>query len=163
MGENQPDRAGIGDDETVRLLSMVERTLTSRIDDALRAQGSGIDQWRILALLADRGGQPMTTVAEHAMLLAPKLSKLIDRMVAANLVLRRTDVEDRRRVLVAATERGRLALAEWDTAVVAVQDELRAVLGADTARLTELLRRVHMGLAPEARTGLPVEGDALRS
>lgn len=142
--------AGIGDDETLRLLSMVERTLTSRIDDALRALGAGIDQWRILALLAEHGGQPMTAVAEHAMLLAPKLSKLIDRMVAANLVLRRADVEDRRRVLVAASDRGRRALAEWDRVVVAVQDELRAVLGADTAQLTELLRRAHAGLGAPA-------------
>jgi len=147
MGENLPGgTSGIGDDETLRLLSMVERTLTSRIDDALRAQGSGIDQWRILSLLAECGGQPMTAVAEHAMLLAPKLSKLVDRMVAANLVLRRPDVEDRRRVLVAATERGRAALAEWDVAVVAVQEELRAALGGEVVQLTELLRRVHAGL-----------------
>jgi DNA-binding MarR family transcriptional regulator len=142
--------SGVDDDETLRLLSLVERTLTSRIDDALRAHGSGIDQWRVLSLLAERGGQPMTAVAEHAMLLAPKLSKLVDRMVAANLVLRRPDVEDRRRVLVAATDRGRLALAEWNTAVVAVRDELRAVLGADDVRLTELLRRVHAGLGAPA-------------
>lgn len=145
---------GIGDDETLRLLSSVERTLTSRIDEALRAHGSGIDQWRILSLLAERGGQPMTTVAEHAMLLAPKLSKLVDRMVAANLVLRRADIEDRRRVLVAATERGRRALAEWDAAVVVVQDELRAALGPDSTQLTELLRRLHAGLG---RSAAPVE------
>lgn len=149
--------SGFDDDETLRLLSLVERTLTSRIDDALRTHGSGIDQWRILSLLAERGGQPMTAVAEHAMLLAPKLSKLVDRMVAANLVLRRADVEDRRRVLVAATERGRRALAEWDTAVVAVQDELRAALGPDGPRLTELLRRVHGGLGTPA---VPVERQA---
>ncbi|MDN5860824.1 MAG: MarR family transcriptional regulator [Pseudonocardia sp.] len=148
-GENTPDRiTGFGGDETLRLLSTVERTLTSRIDDALRVHGSGIDQWRILSLLAESGGQPMTAVAEHAMLLAPKLSKLVDRMVTANLVLRRADIQDRRRVLIAATERGRRALAEWDAAVLAVQDDLRAVLGSDTELLTELLRRVRTGLAP---------------
>ncbi len=97
----------------------------------------------------------MTRVAEHAMLLAPKLSKLVDRMVSANLVLRRADEQDRRRVLlVAATARGRQALAEWDAAVVAVQDELRAALGPDSTQLTELLRRLHAGLG---RSAAPVE------
>lgn len=142
--------SGFDDDETLRLLSLVERTLTSRIDEVLRAHGAGIDQWRILSLLVERGGQPMTAVADHAMLLAPKLSKLVDRMVTGNLVLRRPGVADRRRVLVAATDRGRRALAEWDAAVVGVQEGLREVLGPDAERLTELLRRVHSGLAAPA-------------
>ncbi|SHK69343.1 DNA-binding transcriptional regulator, MarR family [Pseudonocardia thermophila] len=146
--------SGVDDDETLRLLSSVERTLTSRIDDALRAHGAGIDQWRILSLLADRGGQPMNVVAEHAMMLAPKLSKLVDKMVADNLILRRPDLEDRRRVRIAATERGRKALAEWDRAVAAVQEDLRAALGEDVEKLTALLRRAHAGLA---RGGVPVE------
>jgi DNA-binding MarR family transcriptional regulator len=87
-------------DESLRLLSLVERTLTARLEEALRSCDSSLDQWRILRLLADRGGSPMNVVADHAMLLAPKLSKLVDRMVAANLILRRQDHEDRRRVLI---------------------------------------------------------------
>lgn len=133
--------------ESLRLLSLAERAVTQRLDEALRACGGGIDQWRILSLLVERGGCPMNVVADHAMLLAPKLSKLVDRMVSANLVLRRPDEHDRRRVLVAATARGREALVAWDAASVTVQQEFRDVLGADAALLDDLLRRLSHGLA----------------
>ena len=92
-------------DESLRLLSMAERAATQRLDDALKVKGSGVDQWRILSLLVEQGGCPMHVVGEHALMLAPKLSKLVDRMVSANLVLRRADQHDRRRVLLFASAR----------------------------------------------------------
>ncbi len=143
-------------DESLRLLSLAERAVTQRLDEALRAHGAGIDQWRILSLLVERGGCPMNVVADHAMLLAPKLSKLVDRMVSANLVLRRTDEHDRRRVLIAATPRGRQALTVWDAASATVQQEFREILGADAALLDDLLRRLSHGLAPDGSPRSPV-------
>lgn len=145
-----PDPTTLVSDESLRLLSLVERELTQRLDDALKAHGSGIDQWRILALLVQQGGCPMNVVADHAMLLAPKLSKLVDRMVSANLVLRRADEQDRRRVLIVASERGRAALATWDAASVEVQQQFRAILGPDADLLDGLLRRLANGLRPNS-------------
>jgi DNA-binding MarR family transcriptional regulator len=141
-------------DESLRLLSIVERAATQRLDDALRATGADIDQWRILSLLVERGGCPMNVVAEHALLLPPKLSKLVDRMVSANLVLRRVDEEDRRRVLIFATARGRQAMAGWGVAAAAVQEQFWEILGPDTEALDELLRRLSRGLqSSDAPTG----------
>ncbi|MCO1659093.1 MarR family winged helix-turn-helix transcriptional regulator [Pseudonocardia humida] len=141
-------------DESLRLLSLVERAATQRLDDALRAAGGDVDQWRILSLLTQRGGCPMSAVAEHALLLAPKLSKLVDRMVSANLVLRRVDEEDRRRVLIFATARGRQALAVWDVAAATVREQFGEILGPDTDALDELLRRLSHGLrSSDAPTG----------
>ena len=108
-----------------------ERAATQRLDDALKAKGAGIDQWRILSLLVAQDGCPMNVVAEHALLLAPKLSKLVDRMVSMNLVLRRVDEQDRRRVLIFASARGKRALAEWDVAAAEVQEQFREILGPD--------------------------------
>lgn len=142
------DRSPLAGDESLRLLSLVERAVTQRLDDALKAHGSGIDQWRILSLLVEQGGSPMNVVAEHALMLAPKLSKLVDRMVAANLVLRHADEQDRRRVLIAASPRGRQALVDWNAAVAQVQEEFREILGPDTDRLDDLLRRLSRGLVP---------------
>ncbi|GAA4877012.1 MarR family winged helix-turn-helix transcriptional regulator [Actinomycetospora straminea] len=139
-------------DDALRLLSLVERTLTGRLEEALRGCGSSLDQWRILSLLAERGGCPMNVVADHVLLLAPKLSKLVDRMVSANLVLRRRDHEDRRRVLIVVSPRGRQALAEWDAATADVRGQFREVLGADAEHFDALLRRLQQGLTP-ARVG----------
>ena len=147
-------------DESIRLLSMAERTATQRLDDALKARGSGIDQWRILSLLVEHGGCPMHVVGEHALLLAPKLSKLVDRMVSANLVLRRVDQHDRRRVLLFATRCGKQALADWDIAAAEVQEQFREILGPDTDLFHDLLRRLSTGLKVDA----PIDqGDPLRS
>ena len=141
-----PDRPTLVSDESLRLLSRVERVVTQRLDEALKAHGSGIDQWRILSLLVEQGGCPMNVVADHAMLLAPKLSKLVDRMVSANLVLRRADEFDRRRVLVVASPRGHQALAKWETAVAEVQQQFQGILGPDAAILDDLLLRLSHGL-----------------
>ncbi|MEJ2864725.1 MarR family winged helix-turn-helix transcriptional regulator [Actinomycetospora flava] len=152
-----PATAGgsIGDgEESLRLLSLVERTLTARLEEALRGVGSSLDQWRILRLLAERGGCPMNVVAEHVLLLAPKLSKLVDRMVSANLVLRRRDVEDRRRVLIVVSARGRRALAEWDEVTADVRGQFRDLLGADAEQFEALLRRLQDGLDPAAAEAL---------
>ena len=97
----------------------------------------------------------MNVVGEHALMLAPKLSKLVDRMVSANLVLRRADQEDRRRVLLFASARGKQALAEWDVAAAEVQQQFREILGPDTELFHDLLRRLSSGLA--ARDDLRVE------
>ena len=147
MTAETPDRMRPDSDESLRLLSAVERTLTQRLDDALRAEGADIDQWRILRLLAARGGCPMTVVAEHTLMLAPRLSKLVDRMVSANLVIRRPDEQDRRRVLIAASPRGREALEGWDAATERVQREVREIVGQDAELLDELLRRISARLS----------------
>lgn len=140
------ERAARTDDEALRLLSLVERTLTQRLEEALRSCGSSLDQWRIMRLLVDRGGSPMNVVADHVLLLAPKLSKLVDRMVAANLVLRRRDDEDRRRVLIVASDRGRRALAGWEDATADIRRQYRDVLGPDAEQFEALLRRLHLSM-----------------
>ncbi|TCK24553.1 MarR family winged helix-turn-helix transcriptional regulator [Pseudonocardia endophytica] len=147
MTAETPDRMRPDTDESLRLLSAVERTLTQLLDDALRAEGSDIDQWRILHLLAERGGCPMTVVAEHTLMLAPRLSKLVDRMVSANLVIRRPDEQDRRRVLIAVSARGRQVLDGWNAATEAAQRDVRDVLGPDAEVLDDALRRISARLS----------------
>lgn len=140
------DRVTLADDRSLRLLSLVSHIVTQRIEDALKTHGADIDQWRILGLLVEQGACPMNVIADHAMLLAPKLSKVVDRMVASNLVLRRPDVQDRRRVLVAASPRGQRAFAEWDAATAEVQRRFHSVLGDDAVNLESLLTRLHESL-----------------
>lgn len=143
-----------GTAETAHLLSMAERMVTQRLDDALRAVGSDIDQWRVLSLLVAQGGCPMNVVAEHALMLAPKCSKLVDRMVSASLVLRRPDDLDRRRVLIFASPRGRRAHADWDAAAAEVHERFADAVGPDAATLDEILRRLALGVRTDsARRG----------
>lgn len=126
-----------------RLLTLVERNVTSRFGEALKAGGATVDEWRILSLLAGGTGRAMTEIAEFAMLPAPTLTKVVDRMAAANLVYRRVDSADRRRVLVIASAHGRQVLRRWDAAVDGTWDGLVTDIGSEEiALLRALLTRM---------------------
>ena len=115
------------DVDLVGLLSRAERAVTARLAAVLEEHGSSLDDWRVLALLSGGGGLPMSAVAEATMLPPPTLTKRVDRLVAANLVHRRVDDTDRRRVLVLLAPRGR---ATYDRLAPLVQREQERVATA---------------------------------
>lgn len=83
------------------------------------------------------------------------MSKLIDGMVADNLVYRRVDVSDRRRVLVFLTARGHRLHRRLSPAVERQQEELLGALSADqTAVLVAHLTAFVQGL-----TSLPASSE----
>jgi DNA-binding MarR family transcriptional regulator len=131
-------------------LSQVERRLTARLLAVLAPEGSSIEEWRVLELLADDQGHTMTEVAEHALLLAPTLTKLVDRLASVNLVYRRPDPEDGRRVRVYLTPRGRDRYRRLRRQVSASEAELLAADG-DGATLAELLTRLSAALDEQPR------------
>ncbi|MEV0909676.1 MarR family winged helix-turn-helix transcriptional regulator [Streptomyces hokutonensis] len=89
------------------LLSHAERRMGLRMALVLAEEDCSVEQWRVLSIIADGKGHPMTEIADQALMPAPSLTKLVDRMVADNLVHRRPDRADRRRVLLHLTARGR--------------------------------------------------------
>ena len=89
-----------------QLLGEAEHRLRRELARVLEEEGSSLEEWRALARLAHGASHAMTETAEHALLPAPSLTRLIDRMVAANLAYRKVDPADRRRVLVRITARG---------------------------------------------------------
>ncbi|MFF3997618.1 MarR family winged helix-turn-helix transcriptional regulator [Streptomyces cyaneofuscatus] len=107
--------------DLLHLLTRAERLAARRIQSVLDAYDCSVDAWRVLDLLSGDEGRSMTALAEDAALPAPTLTKLIDQLVDQNLVFRRVDPADRRRVLVQLTPRGlrrrrqlsRAVRAEW--------------------------------------------------
>ena len=124
----------------LELLSHAEHRMSKQVAAALREQRSSIEEWRVLSLLADGTGHAMSEIAEFALLPPPSTTKLIDRLVSANLVYRRVDSTDRRRVLVFLAARGRAVHRRLRPVV----DESIADLGDEPLRdlVRELLRRV---------------------
>ncbi|MFE2267497.1 MarR family winged helix-turn-helix transcriptional regulator [Streptomyces griseosporeus] len=90
----------------LHLLTRAERLSVRRIQSVLEEFDCSIEAWRVLDLLSDGEGRNMTALADHAFLPAPTLTKLIDQLVDQNLVFRRVDPADRRRVLAQLTPRG---------------------------------------------------------
>ena len=126
------------------VLSSVAHCTTRRLAAVLDQQGSSLDEWRVLSLLSTDDGQSMSRTAAYTMLPAPTLTKVVDRMVDANLVYRRGDEKDRRRVLVHLAPRGRTLFTGLSTLVQAEQAERDAAIQAvvDPVVLTQLLADV---------------------
>src|SRR5579875_226099 len=143
----------------VQLLAHAERRVSARIAEALEAQGGSLEQWRVLCLLAERDGSPMNEIAAHAMLPPPTLTKVVDRMVAANLVHRRADDRDRRRVLVFLTGRGRDLCKTLTREVRRYETEL-ASPGFDRERLAELLSQLISEVGLRRGGARPVQAEA---
>jgi len=123
-----------------QLLSQAERHFRRELERVLDGQGSTIEQWRTLALLMDGASHTMSEITEHAMLPAARSTRVIDRMVAKNLVYRKVDPVDRRRVLVRATARGETLHFELKTRIEAERDTILAETNPDeVAQLTALL------------------------
>lgn len=135
-----------GEDKDLGLahaLTRAERQVATELAARLDEMGVTIEQWRVLRVLADGQGHPMSEVATAALLPPPTLTKVVDRLVEAALVHRRSDLADRRRVLVLLTARGRALYRRLDRVVSGHAGDLEARLGAGDARLlSQLLDRL---------------------
>jgi DNA-binding MarR family transcriptional regulator len=130
-------------EELAWLLSRVVHQIDQRLGAILETEGLTLAQWRVLRLLSDGTGHAMTEVAHYAMLPPPTLTKAVDQLVSANLVYRRADPRDRRRVLIHLTARGRRLQQQLASRLSPATGILREVLDeADLARLTQLLQRI---------------------
>ncbi|WFE53778.1 MarR family transcriptional regulator [Micromonospora sp. WMMD1155] len=93
--------------DLLRSLTRAERLLSRRLGAVLADDALTIEAWRVLCLLADGQGHPMSEVSAEASLPPGTLTKLVDHLVDRNLVFRRIDPMDRRRIRAYLTARGR--------------------------------------------------------
>lgn len=123
--------------ELAHTLSRAERGVTRALSRAMEAEGSTVEDWRILLLLDDGRGHTMTEIADWALLPAPSLTRVVDRMVVDGVVHRTADPGDRRRVLVHATRRGRTLCRRLSE--IAEREEEKLLAGSDPADAEHLL------------------------
>jgi DNA-binding MarR family transcriptional regulator len=90
----------------VLAISDAERRLTRRLALVLAHHDCTVERWRALNLLAHGNSHRMSELAEFTQLPPASLTRLIDGLVADNLVHRKPDPRDRRGILVHITERG---------------------------------------------------------
>ena len=111
------------------IIASVNRELEAELEERLRPAGVPIEQLRVLEVLHNADGRSMGEIAAAAALVdAPTLTKIIDRMVSENLVFRGPDPGDRRRVLIFLAATGK-----------ALHKQLKSVMVAQEKRLSKSL------------------------
>jgi DNA-binding MarR family transcriptional regulator len=125
----------------VLAISDAERRLTRRLAVVLAHHDCTVERWRALHLLAHGSSHRMSELAEFTQLPPASLTRLIDGLVADNLVHRKPDPRDRRGVLVHITERGQ-ALAAALSERIAAERLLGDVDDAQAGALLDALSSV---------------------
>ena len=128
-----------------------------RTSDMLRRYTSGCfvesgitsQQYNVLRILrgAGKDGLPTLSIGDRMVEQAPGVTRLIDRLVAKDLVRRERVAGDRRRVQCFITEPGLELLASLDEPVNQADGEAFFLLDeTEQEQLIELLARVRQGL-----------------
>jgi DNA-binding MarR family transcriptional regulator len=103
----------------VLAIADAERRLTRRLAQVLAHHECTVERWRALHLLAHGDSHRMSELAEFTQLPPASLTRLVDGLVADNLVHRKPDPRDRRGVLVHSTERGQALAAALSERIAA--------------------------------------------
>tara|TARA_B100001939_G_scaffold301173_1_gene277576 strand:- start:467 stop:988 length:522 start_codon:yes stop_codon:yes gene_type:complete len=99
------------DNYLLYLLARVSFLVSNDFHTQIKKQKVSVPTWRVLATLRDRDQLTIGELCDYVMMQQSTLTKVIDRMTEDGLVDRRFSEEDRRKVFVAITAKGR-ALVE---------------------------------------------------
>lgn len=135
--EDDPRAAGPADVDTVtnaaigasRLLVAISARSLAAVDEAVT-----LPQFRLLVVLATRGPMKLVAIADLLAVNPSTALRMIDRLVAADMVERAVNPEVRRETIASLTPQGRRV-------VDAVTARRRAEIAAIVARMTPARRR----------------------
>ncbi|MBI1876757.1 MAG: MarR family transcriptional regulator [Chloroflexi bacterium] len=116
--------------EVLEVIPLIMRAIRAQMRRH-RALGLSVPQFRTLAYLNYYQGASLSDAAEFIGLTPPSMSKLIDGLVARQLVAREISPDDRRRVTLALTSAGRAALQAAREATLAYLAQRLAELSAE--------------------------------
>ncbi len=131
------------DDFPPYLLNRIVNRLNTNLTDELKTIGVTLQQYRILAVLVARDERNVGELAVYTVTEQSTLSKMLDRMEEAGLVVREPDPKDRRVVQISITESGQAAYER--ILPIAMKHYHRALLGLteeEHETLVDLLHRV---------------------
>jgi len=129
------------------LINRLASRYHATIEPLLRDIGLDIPNWRVLMILGEHAPRGVRDIAEAAVIPLSTMTRIVQRMAAADLVTLTASEEDARVTLVALTATGESKLAEARKATSPVYQQVIAGLSArDFDRLLTLLDRVYRNL-----------------
>lgn len=139
--DGAPLAPGFVNDYLAYLLAAASHRTSAEFHAVVRANGLRVPEWRVLACLASRDELIVSELARMTLYEQPRLTKMLNQMERDGLVTRNDDPEDRRRVVIRMTERGRDTVAPLLAAAERHEEEvLRRFSPRERAALKMLLR-----------------------
>jgi 3-hydroxy-9,10-secoandrosta-1,3,5(10)-triene-9,17-dione monooxygenase reductase component len=117
------------------LLARASFNVSNEFHSRLGEWNLSVPEWRVLACLMDVEGLSVGELAAMALMKQPRLTKVLDRMERDGLLQRRATSDDRRRVTLHLTAKGRTRVAPVLAAAKAHEAELLKQF-TDTERAT---------------------------
>jgi DNA-binding MarR family transcriptional regulator len=148
--------------EVLEVVPLVMGTIRGEMRQHRRSDLS-VPQFRVLAYLDQHQGTSLSAVAEFIGLTLPSMSKLVDGLVARELVTRKMCEDDRRRMRLALTASGQSALQisrnGTQTRLSEALDGLSSAERETIAQAMRTLRRVFTPAGePTAQGDCPPDG-----
>jgi len=131
----------------LQLLNQVHHQIGERVSAAVGGTAR-LEEWAVLSALSDGAGHSMGDIAGITHTPSPSMTKLVNRLVAADLMYRRIDPVDRRRVLVFLSARGRSRYRRLQSLVDASIADL-----SDDQQLRDLVGELHRRIGPNPQPG----------
>jgi len=137
--ENLESMAG----DFLNLLADMREKFLRPVEQITRSRLSPI-QFHILFMLYHKGSLPMTELARKMKISKQQLTPLIAKLIDSNLVIRKTDENDRRIIRIEITEPGSNMVEELVTETRHVLAEKFKTLPEQELReLKQLLQKIH--------------------
>ena len=135
-------------------ITVLARLLRARFDEMVADLGVTRSQWGALVVVAQEEGIAQRGIAQKLEISDASAGRIVDRLVAENLVERRRQEQDGRVQAIHMTEAGRGITRELDRIAAHAEEAAWQGFNADEmATMNALLGRLHANL------GSPVETD----
>jgi len=89
------------------LLAAASEAASNQFHLVVRNKGLRVPEWRVMACLYDQDGLMITRLAEFSLIEQSRLTRIVSQMDEKGLVARRTGKEDRRKVTVHLSAKGK--------------------------------------------------------
>jgi 3-hydroxy-9,10-secoandrosta-1,3,5(10)-triene-9,17-dione monooxygenase reductase component len=136
MAREKPANTQLADASFARnylayLLARASFIVSGEFHAALKNWDLSVPEWRVLACLMDVEGLSVGELAAMALMKQPGLTKVLDRMERDELLARRGTSDDRRRVTIHLTAKGRARAKPVQRAAKAHEAELMSQFTED--------------------------------
>ena len=122
--------------------------LTDAMEELVKSRGISATQYNVLRILrgSDAEGLCRNALRDRMLTRMPDMTRLLDRMEEAGLVVRVREGDDRRMVMTRITQKGRQLLDDLDAPVMALhRKQMAGLTDAQLRLLSDLLTLVRDG------------------